>query len=165
MNKDRFKTNASLVWHFLKGSKRYFILAVSFAMLVSFLDLVNPKIIGYTVDTIIGNSPSTMPTIFNNLVDNLGGISHLKTHIWILAIMIVVVALLSAICRFLFRLNNAICVLKILLFCRYIMWNRGVTGENGWMGSFHNQKRSFHYVLVVWADMESDKNNIGSAAL
>ena len=107
MNKDRFKTSASLVWHFLKGSKRYFVLAVSFAMLVSFLDLVNPKIIGYTVDTIIGNSPSTMPTIFNNLVDKLGGIAHLKTHIWILAIMIVVVALLSAICRFLFRLNNA----------------------------------------------------------
>ncbi len=106
MKSEKFPTNTSLIIHFLRGSKRYFILAIFFAMLVSLLDLINPKIIGYTVDTIIGTDPSSMPNIFNNLVDKLGGINYLKANIWVLAIMIIIVALFSAIARFLFRLNN-----------------------------------------------------------
>ena len=107
MNKEKFSTNTSLVIHFLRGSKRYFFLAILFAMLVSLLDLVNPKIIEFTVDSILSNKPSTLPLVINNWIDSIGGIDYLKSNLWVLAIVVVVVSLIGATCRFMFRLNNS----------------------------------------------------------
>ena len=107
MNKEKFSTNTSLVIHFLRGSKRYFFLAILFAMLVSLLDLVNPKIIEFTVDSILSNKPSTLPLVINNWIDSIGGVDYLKSNLWVLAIVVVVVSLIGATCRFMFRLNNS----------------------------------------------------------
>lgn len=107
MNKEKFPTNTSLVIHFLRGSKRYFFLAILFAMLVSLLDLVNPKIIEFTVDSILSNKSSTLPLVINNWIDSIGGIDYLKSNLWLLAIVVVVVSLIGATCRFMFRLNNS----------------------------------------------------------
>ena len=107
MNKEKFPTNTSLVIHFLRGSKRYFFLAILFAMLVSLLDLVNPKIIEFTVDSILSNKPSTLPLVINNWIESIGGIDYLKSNLWVLAIVVVVVSLIGATCRFMFRLNNS----------------------------------------------------------
>ena len=57
-----FPTRTSMLFYFLKGSKRYFVLCVLFSMCVSFLDLVNPKLIGYTVDSVIGNEAALLPS-------------------------------------------------------------------------------------------------------
>ena len=52
--KDRkFKTNRELVWHFLRGSKAYFIIAIVCISLMNLLALIVPRVISYTVDTLI----------------------------------------------------------------------------------------------------------------
>ena len=55
MKKERFDSRLSMVMYFLKGSIGYFVLFIFFACLVSLLDLINPKIISYTVDTVLGD--------------------------------------------------------------------------------------------------------------
>ncbi len=106
--KKKFETKADLLLYFVNGSKRWFVLAVFFACMVSLLDLVNPKIIGYTVDSLIGDTPSRISPYVSVLLAVTGGEEVLRNNLGLVAIAVVCVALLSALCRFLFRLFNSI---------------------------------------------------------
>ena len=108
--KDRnlaYPDRVSLVMFFLQGSKRYFALAILFAALVSLIDLVNPKIIQFTVDAVIGNSLPSMPAMLQSLLTRSGGIPYLRSHLYIVAVLVVAVAAAGGICRYLFSLMNA----------------------------------------------------------
>ncbi len=107
MKKKRFEKRTDLVFHFLRGSIPYFLIAVFFACMVSLLDLINPKLIGYTVDTVLGDKPSDMPPFFDAWVEHLGGVSFLRTHLVYIALTVVLVACGAAFCRYMFRLNNS----------------------------------------------------------
>ena len=107
MDNKKFKSKASLVMYFLRGAKRYFLLAVMFAGLVSMLEMVNPRIIGYTVDCVLDDKESTLPTFVNRLIESIGGRGYLVGHLHVIALAVIFFALLSALCRYLFRLNNA----------------------------------------------------------
>ena len=92
--------------HFLSGSKRYFALSMIFAGLVSLLDMVNPKIISYTVDSVIGTKPAVLPGVVERLIANVGGAGALRAHpIWIAA-AVLVIGCLAALCRYIFRTMN-----------------------------------------------------------
>ena len=74
----RFPTRTSLVMYFLKGSWRFFIAAVIGAAGMQVMALVNPKIIRYTVDSVIGNAASSLPGWANHLIDRIGGVSYIR---------------------------------------------------------------------------------------
>ena len=98
-----YPTKTNLILHFLSGSKRYFALSMIFAGLVSLLDMVNPKIISYTVDSVIGTKPSALPGGIERLIENVGGVSALRSHpIWIAA-AVIVIGCLAALCRYVYR--------------------------------------------------------------
>lgn len=101
-----YPTKANLILHFLSGSKRYFALSMIFAGLVSLLDMVNPKIISYTVDSVIGTKPAVLPGVVERLIANVGGAGALRAHpIWIAA-AVLVIGCLAALCRYIFRTMN-----------------------------------------------------------
>ena len=101
-----YPTKANLILHFLSGSKRYFALSMLFAGLVSLLDMVNPKIISYTVDSVIGTKPAVLPGVVDRLIANVGGAGALRAHpIWIAA-AVLVIGCLAALCRYIFRTMN-----------------------------------------------------------
>lgn len=101
-----YPTKANLILHFLSGSKRYFALSMLFAGLVSLLDMVNPKIISYTVDSVIGTKPAALPGVVDRLIANVGGAGALRAHpIWIAA-AVLVIGCLAALCRYIFRTMN-----------------------------------------------------------
>ena len=81
MNKDkRFPTKTSLVLYFMNHSKRWFGLAIFFAALVSMLDLINPKIIAYAVDAVLGSETVELPTVLQGMFPffaRILAISHL----------------------------------------------------------------------------------------
>lgn len=104
--KKKFKTKTELVLYFLRGSKRYFLLAIFFACIVSVLDLLNPKIISYTVDTILDTKETALPVFLENIINHYGGISWLKENLWVIALSVIVVAGAGAVCRYLFNLLN-----------------------------------------------------------
>ena len=102
------RNRLQLVFNFLYGSKRWFILAVLFAVSMQFISLVNPKLIGFTVDSVIGNLPSSLPSFANGWIDAIGGVSILKEHLYYVALMIIAVAVVYAFVHFCFRVCNAI---------------------------------------------------------
>ena len=104
---DTFPTRISLVLYFLKGSKKYFAQSIFFACLVSALDLVNPKILSFTVDSVIGDAEPSLPGFLGRLLAGIGGTEVLREKLGYLSLAVVIVAVCGALCRYLFRLNNS----------------------------------------------------------
>lgn len=100
------KKKSELLFFFLEGSKKYFGLAAVFACILVLFELVNPKIIGYTVDYIIGEEEA-VPTFLLSFVTVLGGRDYVLHHLWIFAGVVILIALLGGVCRYLFQLFNS----------------------------------------------------------
>lgn len=107
LKKQKFDKRSKLLLFFLRGSKRYFILCMIFGALVALLDLINPRIIAYTVDAVIGEKESNVPGFLRAIIDNLGGDAFFKSNLHIIAFIIVGIALLAVISRYFFRTFNA----------------------------------------------------------
>lgn len=103
----RFPTRSGLLMFFLKGSKRWFGLSALLALAVSMLDFVNPKIIGYAVDALIGASHNRAASLTELALDRLGGPAFISGQLELVALIVVGVALLCAVCRYLFKISNA----------------------------------------------------------
>ena len=102
-----FPTRASLLLYFLKGNKRYFARAVIFAALLALLDLVNPKIIEFTVDSVINDKVPELPGIVEYIVNAVGGVGFLRGHLYLIGLAVLIVAGAGALMRYLFRISNA----------------------------------------------------------
>ena len=103
---ERFSTKKQLVWFFLQGCRRYFCASVLFAGLVSLLDLINPRIIGYTVDAVLSDGTYELPGFIENWIEGIGGPAAVREHLWWIALIVVTVGLCGAFCRFMWRYNN-----------------------------------------------------------
>ena len=103
MSKEKFPTKLSMIWHFLRGSKGYFGLSILFACLVSLLELINPRIIAFTVDSVINHKEVVLPEGVQNCIDAIGGIDFLRHNLWVIAIIVMIVALLAVSCRYFFQ--------------------------------------------------------------
>lgn len=98
---ERFPSKSGMVLYFLRGSLHYFVLCVIFSMCVSLLDMTSPKIIGYMVDTVIGGKESDLPAAVNALVNRIpDGTVYLHAHPGIVALIVALIAVLAAVCRY-----------------------------------------------------------------
>ena len=104
MDKKSFPTRISLVVYFLKGNLHYFALGVLFSTLVSVFDLINPKIIGFTVDSVIGDKAPALPQLVGRLVAGIGGAEYLRAHLGVVALVVILIALIGACSRYLMNL-------------------------------------------------------------
>ena len=100
-------SNLSLIWYFLEGSKTFFVINIITTLIVNGLDMISPQIIRTTVDSILGDSPLDLPAFAMGMVEAVGGVSYLKTHLWVIGIVIAVIAFFSALFRYLFTLFNS----------------------------------------------------------
>ena len=57
----KLESSASLIFYFLKGSAGIFLLSMAFASAVSFLDMILPRIISFTVDSVIADKAPDLP--------------------------------------------------------------------------------------------------------
>ncbi len=105
--RQKYPSKINLIMHFLSGSKRYFILGMLFAGLVSLLDMASPKIISFTVDSVIGNKPAILPESISRIISASGGIEALRARPVLIAAAVLGVGTLAAICRYIFRTMNA----------------------------------------------------------
>ncbi|MEE3488706.1 MAG: ABC transporter ATP-binding protein [Bulleidia sp.] len=104
--KQRFPNQRSLLKYFLRGSAHWFALGILCACMSSLLDLVNPRIIAYTVDAVIGNKETAIAPVFQHLVDAAGGVSYMHEHLYLIAVLVIVIALVRAVFRYCFTLFN-----------------------------------------------------------
>ena len=95
-------SHARLLGRFLQGSLHLFVISILCSLCVSVLDLVNPRIIGYAVDTVIGNA-ADLPAF----LARIPGVRHVFSGIGAASLAVVVLALLAALFRFLAGTFNA----------------------------------------------------------
>ena len=105
--KDRkYKTNRELVWHFLRGSKAYFIIAIVCISLMNLLALIVPRVISYTVDTLITGKESDLPAFIVDAIESIGGSAYIREHLYLIAVFLMIIGALSALCNYLYRYYN-----------------------------------------------------------
>ena len=93
-------TKLSLIWDFLKGSRMFFLISILAALFVNGLEMISPQIIRATIDSVIGDKELELPLFAVSLVERAGGIKTLKSHLWLIAFTIVMLATGSAVFRY-----------------------------------------------------------------
>ncbi len=106
-NEQKTKGNAALIWDFLRGSKRFFVVAILSAAMSSLAEMINPQIIRIALDHVIGSQPTdALSASVLALAERFGGFAYLRQHLWIMAIAIVIVAFFGVVGQYLFRVCN-----------------------------------------------------------
>ena len=100
------KQTISLLWRFLKGAKRYFLITVLAAGITALADMLQPQIIRAAVDCALGGKEADFPPFVMALVDRIGGFSYLGQHLWIMALAVLFVALVQVASQYAFRVYN-----------------------------------------------------------
>lgn len=96
----------SLLWQFLKGAKRYFLVTVLAAGVTSLADMLQPQIVRAAVDCALGGKEGDFPAFVMNAVDSIGGFAYLGQHLWIMASAILAIAVIQVISQYTFRVYN-----------------------------------------------------------
>ncbi|MDR0494926.1 MAG: ABC transporter ATP-binding protein/permease [Treponema sp.] len=87
----RFKLVASAA----EGRKLRFFICCAATLGAVALSFLNPQIVRYTIDSVIGDMPLSAPEFVHKIVEGIGGLSRLKQNIWICALFVLAAALLS----------------------------------------------------------------------
>ena len=103
INKDHTASDLSLIRYFLKGSMRYFALSMACACLVSLFDMLSPRIITFTVDSVIGSQAPDLPDPLLAFLNAHGGVELLRQQFGYIACAVIAVSLCAALFRYLFR--------------------------------------------------------------
>lgn len=82
----------ALVGSFLRGAKRWFALAVLSTVGLALTNMLTPQIVRVTVDSVLGTEPFDLPAPILGLVERFGGAPVLRENLWMIAILIVAVA-------------------------------------------------------------------------
>ena len=100
-------TKLSLVWKFLEGSKKFFVISIFATLMVNLFEMLTPQVIRTTVDSVIGNEPLDLPEIIVTWIEHLGGTAYLKEHLGIAAVIVLIFAVCGAVFRYIFMLYNS----------------------------------------------------------
>ena len=100
------RENLSLLWQFLKGAKRYFLVTVLAAAVTALADMLQPQIIRAAVDCALGGKEGDFPAFVMNAVNSIGGFEYLGQHLWIMALAILAVAVVQVASNYTFRVYN-----------------------------------------------------------
>ena len=97
-----------LLYHFLKGSKGFFIFCMLCAALSGLAEMLTPQIIRVTVDNVLVSAPTdTLSSWVQKLLAAAGGPEAIRSRLWIMALAVVAVSLLKVAAIYGFRVSNA----------------------------------------------------------
>ena len=152
--KAKYPTRASLLFGFLKGSKLIFLISMCFAALCAALDLFMPKIIAFTVDSILIGSSYDIPVIFNKLISFAGGIAYIRDHMYLIAILICVTALLRMLTNYLFKFLNSVSEERLVCRARDTLYAHIIRLPMSW----HNTNRTGDIIQRCTSDLDTLRN-------
>ena len=107
MQEQKKYTKLSLVWEFLKDSRGYFIISILATLAVNALEMISPQIIRTTVDSVIGDKALELPSLAMKIVRRIGGVEYLRSHLWVIGLVIAGLALAGAGFRYIYMLYNS----------------------------------------------------------
>ncbi|MCI6971972.1 MAG: ABC transporter ATP-binding protein/permease [Eubacterium sp.] len=106
-NKNEKRGRMKMTLGFMRGAIGFFITSIIAALLLAIVDTLGPKIISVTVDNVLGNKPAELPEWALSLIDSLGGFEYFRSHLYYIALLLVVLGLLTAIFQYCNRVFNA----------------------------------------------------------
>lgn len=92
-------TKAGTLGYLLKGSILLFAASIAANLLVALFSMIIPQVLSFTIDSVIGDRE--VPAAFSVFVNAFGGIENLKNALWIPALAVVILALLSGVFTYL----------------------------------------------------------------
>ena len=104
-----------MVAYFLRGSKRFFAVGIVLSLFVALLDMLGPKIVQYTVDYVLDDEKG-VSGIAAWALAAAGGREYMRAHLYIAAGVVVLIAIVGAVCRYLYRVFNSMGAEKLI--CR-----------------------------------------------
>ena len=104
--KNMKKNKLKLLWQFLQGSKRYFLVAILAASVTALADMLQPQIIRAAVDCAIGGKEGDFPAFVMDYVDSIGGWAYLGKNLWLMALAVIIVAVFQVASQYCFRVYN-----------------------------------------------------------
>ncbi len=145
---------AKLLANFLKGSKGFFAVSIIASLAVAVTDAVNPQIIRYAVDTVLGDEKSGLPKFANKLIDRMGGVAMLRENLWMLAVAVMVVATAAAIFRYSQRMSNAKASQTLVERMRNLLFDHIQSLPFSW----HMKNQTGDVIQRCTSDVETVKN-------
>ncbi len=150
INRDKIR----LLWQFLKGSKRFFLVAILSAAVTALADMLQPQIIRAAVDCAIGGKEGDFPAFVLRFVDSIGGFAYLGQHLWIMALGVVVVAIFQVVSQYSFRVYNTKASETLVKTMRDQLFSHIVHLPFGW----HMKNKTGDIIQRCTSDIETMKN-------
>lgn len=92
---------------FMRESVGFFVTSIISALLLALLDTLSPKIISVTVDSVLGSEPAELPEWALSIINSLGGFEYFRHHLYYVALLLVVLAVFTAVFQYCNRVFNA----------------------------------------------------------
>lgn len=86
---------------FMNKNLLRYLIAILFSGIAVLVSVINPMIISFTVDSVIGTEPMDLPRWLVELVERYGGRDGLIPKIWLLGLLFVVLTLVSGLFQYL----------------------------------------------------------------
>lgn len=150
MKDQTLSSRSSVLLRLVSGSKRFFIASVLFAWMTSLLDLINPKIISFAVDAVIGESNVSVPSVLEPLMALVGGADGLRNNLGLIAFAILTIALLAGSCRYAFRVMNFKGQERMLKNTRILLYRHITSLPLTW----HNQNHTGDIIQRCTSDVD-----------
>ena len=96
----------ALLWQFLDGSKALYMVSILSAGITALADMAEPQVIRMAVDNALGGKEASYIKPVMAVVNALGGFTYLGRHIWMMALMILAIAMLRVFSQYTFRVSN-----------------------------------------------------------
>lgn len=144
----------TLLWQFLEGSKRFFLISILSAGVTALADMIQPQIIRAAVDCAIGGKEGDFPAFVMALVDRIGGFSYLGQNLWILALAVIIVAAFQVISQYSFRVNNTKASETLVKTMRDSLFSHIERLPFSW----HMKNRTGDIIQRCTSDIETTKN-------
>lgn len=144
-----------MVLYFLKGSVIFFVISMICSVLVTFFELVSPKLVQYTVDYfLVDVADSSVPSYIDYVVDMLGGRDYLRAHLYLMAVVVAVCAIATALFRYLFKLFNSIAAEKFTRRMRDTLFEHIIRLPFAW----HSENHTGDIIQRCTSDVDTIKN-------
>ena len=143
-----------LLWQFLKGSKRFFLVSILCAAVTALADMLQPQIIRAAVDCAIGGEEGDFPRFVMEAVESIGGFSYLGENLWIMALAVVAVAAVQVLSQYAFRVYNTKASETLVKTMRDQLFSHIV----GLPYSWHMKNKTGDIIQRCTSDIDTTKN-------
>jgi ATP-binding cassette subfamily B protein len=95
------KKNLSVLFTFMRGNRTQYLLSIFAIAISTIISLLNPLVIRYLIDSVIGGEPFEGPAWLISLLEKLGGTSWMLQHIMLGASSLILLTAVSGLFHFL----------------------------------------------------------------